>query len=698
MDVKEIYNNTVKFTSQNEHTEAQILEMLMDAGYSKKTWGINTSGRGRYVEVKFNSIQAYQNIIKEGIHDSKHAETYLVEPAFEANKTQITVFNVPLGASGQAIQEYLESNNLKVLSHERQTVTYCDEIVKTGVIKYRCQKQEGFQNLPNNKTFYNNRRLGFRHPEQYEERNKMEVARQQQQQQQQPEQQQQQQQPEQQQQQQQQSEQQQQQQGKDIQNAGDQQGGYNFQDASWDTLSFWSGRPSQPFTFHQATPTIIGPNTDIRISPTEFRQAKEGYIQEGADEGMEDKFMDVQPTQAGKEAQQAEEEPRKEEEKEEGDEVIGENDTHNAQNPPPQQPQPHPDPTPPPTISNPPEVTTLTQETEQQIEREQEQQQTETTTEERHLDPVVEKSEDIYAKAFEGPKLKRMEEHHKELDNETAKAMEDLQNTKTTLTDIHTKTDTSEHQMDTLISRQEERINQEKGGHEKTKQKAEPTTSKAASKQKTKKVERVKETKLRSKPVRTAATTPPPPEDAEQQMLTDVPEEGEILTPTITSFKRNKQTAEFSTDEDIKLGRDTKKPKQPRETQTYILGDLEGTVNNKVYPQLKQYIETTRLTLKDKGDLMYYLLKEKGDITGLHLEHMKTSERDDFIAYTCFLTAGNIHRSINAKPSSIKAIWSEKVLSKWKSLGMTHKTKDNNIITTKYEQLLDIVNKRNLNV
>ena len=143
MDVKEIYNNTVKFTSQNEHTEAQILEMLIDAGYPNKTWGINTSGRGRYVEVKFNSIQAYQNIIKEGIYDSKHAETYLVEPAFEANKTQITVFNVPLGASGQAIQEYLEANNLKVLSHERQTVTYCDEIVKTGSNKIPMSETRG---------------------------------------------------------------------------------------------------------------------------------------------------------------------------------------------------------------------------------------------------------------------------------------------------------------------------------------------------------------------------------------------------------------------------------------------------------------------------------------------------------------------------------------------------------------------------
>ena len=89
-------------------------------------------------------------------------------------------FNVILGAAGTTVQHYLEENNLEIISHERQTIKYGDEIVKTGVLKFKCLQKEGFQNLPNNKMLYNNRKLGFRHPEQYEERNKQEVEKQQQ--------------------------------------------------------------------------------------------------------------------------------------------------------------------------------------------------------------------------------------------------------------------------------------------------------------------------------------------------------------------------------------------------------------------------------------------------------------------------------------------------------------------------------------
>ena len=65
-----------------------------------------------------------------------------MEPAFESNKTQITVFNVPLGASGTAVQVYLEESNLEVISQERQINKYGDEIVKTGVIKFKCFKKK----------------------------------------------------------------------------------------------------------------------------------------------------------------------------------------------------------------------------------------------------------------------------------------------------------------------------------------------------------------------------------------------------------------------------------------------------------------------------------------------------------------------------------------------------------------------------
>ena len=43
-------------------------------------------------------------LIKTGIYDDKYKTTYIVEPAFGTNKTIITVFNVPLGASGDCIR------------------------------------------------------------------------------------------------------------------------------------------------------------------------------------------------------------------------------------------------------------------------------------------------------------------------------------------------------------------------------------------------------------------------------------------------------------------------------------------------------------------------------------------------------------------------------------------------------------------
>ena len=101
-----------------------------------------------------------------------------MEPAFDKDRTIITAFNVPLGASGGSVQQYLEENYLKVLSHERQSIKYGDNGVYTGVIKFRCDKREGFVNLPQWRTFYNNRKIGIRHAEQYEERNRLALAKQ----------------------------------------------------------------------------------------------------------------------------------------------------------------------------------------------------------------------------------------------------------------------------------------------------------------------------------------------------------------------------------------------------------------------------------------------------------------------------------------------------------------------------------------
>ena len=73
------------------------------------------------MEIKLCNKSDSIRLIQSGIYDEKHKVTYIVEPAFDTTKTVVTIFNVPLGASGHCLQEYLEGNKLKVMSHERQT-------------------------------------------------------------------------------------------------------------------------------------------------------------------------------------------------------------------------------------------------------------------------------------------------------------------------------------------------------------------------------------------------------------------------------------------------------------------------------------------------------------------------------------------------------------------------------------------------
>ena len=177
--IHKIYDKTVKFSTNDEHTENEILQMLTNSGYENKIWGINLTNRGKQVEVKFKQTKDSNNLIQTGIYDDTRHTTYTVEPAFDKDRTIITAFNVPLGASGGSVQQYLEENYLKVLSHERQSIKYGDNGVYTGVIKFRCDKREGFVNLPQWRTFYNNRKIGIRHAEQYEERDRLALAKQQ---------------------------------------------------------------------------------------------------------------------------------------------------------------------------------------------------------------------------------------------------------------------------------------------------------------------------------------------------------------------------------------------------------------------------------------------------------------------------------------------------------------------------------------
>ena len=175
--IEKIYENTVKFTCNNEHNEQEVLDMLTYRGMQNRIWGINLTNRGKMVEIKLGHQNDNTKLIQTGIYDEKNNCTFIVEPAFDTNKTIITVFNVPLGESGSCIQQYLEENNLKVLSRERQNVKYGDFSVYTGVIKYRCNKLNGFEILPTFKTFYNNRKVGIRHAEQYEQKNMVEQER-----------------------------------------------------------------------------------------------------------------------------------------------------------------------------------------------------------------------------------------------------------------------------------------------------------------------------------------------------------------------------------------------------------------------------------------------------------------------------------------------------------------------------------------
>ena len=171
LPIEKIYEDTVKFSCNNEHNEQDIFDMLAYRGYKNAIWGINLTNRGKNAEIMFCNKHDSVKLIPTGIYDENFKATYIVEPAFDISKTVITVFNVPLGASGHCIQQYLEENKLKVISHERQSVKNGDTSVYTGVLKFRCSKLDGFENLPTYKIFYNNRKLGIRHSEQYEEKN-----------------------------------------------------------------------------------------------------------------------------------------------------------------------------------------------------------------------------------------------------------------------------------------------------------------------------------------------------------------------------------------------------------------------------------------------------------------------------------------------------------------------------------------------
>ena len=281
--------------------------------------------------------------------------------------------------------------------------------------------------------------------------------------------------------------------------------------------------------------------------------------------------------------------------------------------------------------------------------------------------------------------------------------MEDLNANKTHLHNIHLRTDEKVTTYDTLLTNKEDSLAQEKE-EEESKKKEDENIRTGRKKEKGK--AKVKETRITSKPSRTKAITSEPtsfspPENLEPMIFGDEPEEGEILTPCVSNFlKRSKQIAEFSTDEEVKSSREEKKQRQTKggkDGLSYEVGEFKSRMEPEDYKSYRDVIENQSIGYEDKGLIMHHLIKEKGSTSSLHIDHMKSSEKDEFIAYTCFLTAGNYFGIKQTIPKGMKTYWTDSVVKRWKALGNTHQEKENTITINKYKSILKNVNKRSLN-
>ena len=281
--------------------------------------------------------------------------------------------------------------------------------------------------------------------------------------------------------------------------------------------------------------------------------------------------------------------------------------------------------------------------------------------------------------------------------------MEDLNASKTHLHNIRLRMDETVTTYDTLLTDKEDRLAQEKE-EEDSKKKEDENIRTGRKKEKGK----VKETRIMSKPSRTPSITTAPtaflaPDNLETMLFGDEPEEGEILTPgCVSGFlkKRTKQIAEFSTDEETKSNREQKKQRQTKggkDGLSYEVGDFKSRMEPEDYKSFRDVIENQSLGYEDKGLIMHHLIKEKGSTSSLHIDHMKTSEKDEFIAYTCFLTAGHYIRIKQTIPKNMKSYWTDTVVKRWKALGNTHVEKENTITINKYKSILKNINKRSLN-
>ena len=643
-----LYNRTVKFSSHCEHTEQDILKMLSEAGYIKKVWGINLSNRGKYVEVKCNHQMDCNNLIQKGIYDSQYATTYTVEPAFEANKTQITVFNVPLAASGTVIQQYLKENHLEILAFERQIARFEGETVYTGVIKYKCIKREGFINLPPYKTFYNNRRIGIRHPEQYEERNKVEAERVE----------------------------------KEKENEERERIATELERENAGRKRIQEDEKRRKEKIRQ---NVEADGVAARQKEKQNIGIVKQLMQPGVDaatvqalyfQHREINKMDEAPTRPADGLRRGD--------IDKDDEV--DMDIHIETT----------------DTSGPP--TEVTDQSGHLIESHEEKisvppqaekhpvGEGQTVCQEESVETMLLKE----IRIEKTPKMREIEVEQKGIEEEIKIKDVELQVQKEIATNKTTSMVEKEEALGKYLEERADEYRKEKEDNTKSE---EPEAGKDLETQLSHintEVE-IKETRILQKPIRSESIMTSPTEFVPPnvpEMIFAEPEEGEILTPGLCTsfFKRKINQAGISTDEEVKTEekRRTPKMKDESDVQLFRMGDFRKGIKYEKLELLKKRIENEKLIPEEKDEIMVYLMDKKGDLSGMGTKNIKPEERIDFIAYTCFMTAGSLHQ---LKPRDGKNMWDPPIQHAWQILSDKYKTKDHPTLTKRYKTIINRINK-----
>ena len=692
--IQKIYEGTVKFSCNNEHTNEEILQMLTERGYKNKTWGINLTGRGKQAEIKLCDKNDCIELIKTGIYDDKYKTTYIVEPAFDTNKTIITVFNVPLGASGDCIRQYLEDNNLKVTSHERQHIKYGDAAVYTGVIKYRCNKLDGFENLPSFETFYNNRKIGIRHSEQYDERNRVATEKQAQED----------------------EDRERKREQKEIEQRNAERNKLAkelkvkmaneakqtaeqkkekerqmkadknfFENALYNRLTAEQKKTAERISQNNIERKPTEGAECMRLSPQEFSERKEGYIQEEQID-MElthsEEILDVyhplnristeEPN--GNESEQIEGIPEREEH-EERETVIAEESATTENNGVDQTQTKEVD-------ENEETASAGTGKVEENSEKEKEEEETSTVS-----------------------KIEKIDEEIRELDEHYA-------TTKDKIEDLGVQIVEQVGGIFVMLDTQKSNLDKMKDTTPETEEGEIVEVMDPRRRAKSRDGE-VKETRLESKPGRSISETSTSMDfiDTENydQLNSDKPGTNEQLSQSVISNvkkKRSKKEANMSTEEDLKeVDKKTKmkeervkeekvkeeKMKEENEVRRVRFGEFHHGYKNRDINSLRKRMESETLQYDDRRRIMLYLLLEDADTSRLGLT---PKERVPFIAYTLYMNVGNYTNAMDSEstPKHFKSMWDNEILNLWEKLSKEQGDKAH--VISKYKHYLTNINKK----